>query len=78
MRIVAACIAVNLKRPLLLVSLGAAVLLVSLLGLSQIKVDFNFLEDFKPHTQWRQDTELAESVMGGILNVTYIIDTNDT
>jgi predicted RND superfamily exporter protein len=78
LRAVEACIAINLKRPMTLLVSGGVVLLVSLIGLTQIKVDFNFLEDFKPHVEWRQHTELAESVMGGILNVTYIIDTDDS
>ncbi|WP_269619720.1 efflux RND transporter permease subunit [Zhongshania sp. BJYM1] len=71
------CISINLNHPKTLLGLGASILVIFLVGLSQVKVDFNFLEDFKPHTEWRQHTELAENVMGGILNVTYVIDTDE-
>jgi predicted RND superfamily exporter protein len=71
------CISINLNHPKALLSAGTIVLVFFLAGLSQVKVDFNFLEDFKPSVEWRQHTELAESVMGGILNVTYIIDTEE-
>jgi predicted RND superfamily exporter protein len=71
------CIALNLNHPKALLGAGTVILLFFLAGLSLVKVDFNFLEDFKPDVEWRQHTELAESVMGGILNVTYIIDTDE-
>ncbi|POP51169.1 efflux RND transporter permease subunit [Zhongshania marina] len=71
------CISLNLNHPKALLGAGTAILLFFLAGLSLVKVDFNFLEDFKPDVEWRQHTELAESVMGGILNVTYIIDTDE-
>jgi predicted RND superfamily exporter protein len=71
------CISLNLNHPKALLSAGTVVLVFFLAGLSQVKVNFNFLEDFKPSVEWRQHTELAESVMGGILNVTYIIDTEE-
>lgn len=71
------CITLNLNHPKKLLTAGTAVLLLSLVGISQLKVDFNFLTEFQPHVEWRQHTELAESVMGGILNVTYIVDADE-
>jgi predicted RND superfamily exporter protein len=72
------CIVLNLHMPKRLLGLGFAVLVFAIAGLSKVQIDFNFLEDFKPHTEWRQHTELAEKVMGGILNVTYIVDTDQS
>ena len=65
----------NLRHPKTLITTGIAVMLISAVGVTQLRIDFNFLEEFKPHVEWRQHTELAERVMGGILNVSYIIDT---
>ncbi|GAB3375011.1 MMPL family transporter [Spongiibacter taiwanensis] len=69
------CIRQNLSRPKTLLGMGGAVIVVSVAGLSLLRTDFNFLTEFKPHVEWRQHTEKAESVMGGILNFAYLIDT---
>lgn len=73
--IVKHCIRINIANTKLVVGISAFILLFSFIGASQLKIDFNFLTEFKPHVEWRQHTEIAESVMGGILGVTYIIDT---
>jgi predicted RND superfamily exporter protein len=54
---------------------GAVILAVSFIGLTFVKVEFNFLKEFKPHVEWRKHTEIVEDVMGGILRVVYIFDT---
>lgn len=69
------CAQVSVRYPRQLVATGALVLLVSFIGLSFLKVEFNFLKEFKPHVEWRKHTELVEDVMGGILSVVYIFDT---
>ena len=45
---------------------------------TQMKVDFNFLEEFSPKVQWRTDTEEIEKIMGGVLSVVYVFDTGKT
>ncbi len=69
------CINANLQHPRVLLGAGAGVFVASVIGLSMLKTDFNFLTEFKPHVEWRQHTEKAESVMGGMLNFAYLIDT---
>ena len=56
-----------------------AVLLVSLLiigwaaaGVYQLKVDFNFMEEFKADNPWRLQTEKINDTMGGLLSVVYV------
>ena len=73
--IVDRAVVADLKHRYIVLAVSAVIIIFSLVGLTKLKVDFNFLKEFKPHVEWRQHTELAERVMGGILNVTYIIDT---
>ena len=42
-----------------------------------MQVSFNFLEDFKPHTQFRQHTDYVQDVMGGMLNVVFIYEAQE-
>jgi hypothetical protein len=70
------CIRMNLVHTRRLIWIGFSVLLVSIVGLSFLKIEFHFMEEFKEHVEWRQHTEHAESVMGGILSVAYLIDTH--
>ena len=61
------------KLPILVVS--AAIFAASFAGIAQIHIGFNFIEEFKEHVDFRKDTEVIEDVMGGILNVVYVFDT---
>lgn len=47
----------------------------SCIGLTKLSIDFNFLDEFKDHVQWKQDTIKADAEMGGVMSITYIIDT---
>jgi len=44
-------------------------------GIYNLRVDFNFLHEFKPHIEWRVHTERIERIMGGILSLVYVFDT---
>lgn len=77
-RAVEFCINLNLNHGKTLITTGIVLLAISIVGLTQLKIDFNFLTEFKEHVDWRIDTEKAEEEMGGILNVAYIIDTGKT
>ncbi|HKY92141.1 MAG TPA: MMPL family transporter [Nevskiaceae bacterium] len=68
----------NLNNRRLLLAVFAAVGCVALYGVSKLKVDFNFLEEFKPHIEWRVHTEHINDVMGGILSVVYVFHTEKT
>ena len=74
-RIVQTCIRLNLKQPRRVLIVCVSVLVFTGIGISQLRVDFNFLDEFKPHVEWRKHTELVEKVMGGTLGITYVVDT---
>lgn len=60
-----------------LILLGfAAILAVTGVGLSKLRIDFNFLHEFKPGIEWRQHTEYINDNMGGILSVVYVFNTS--
>ncbi|MGQ0698869.1 MAG: efflux RND transporter permease subunit [Panacagrimonas sp.] len=69
---------VNIRHRWKLMAGFAVVLVFGLVGLSKLRVDFNFLEEFKPDIEWRAHTEHINKVMGGILSVVYVFETEAT
>ncbi len=47
-------------------------------GISMLRVDFNFAEELNPKVKWRADTDKIEQIMGGVLSVVYVFDTGKT
>ncbi len=70
-------VSVDLRRPGLIVLLSALLILTALFGLSKLRIDFNFVTDFKPHMQIRQDTEYAEETMGGMLSLVFVFESDE-
>lgn len=68
---------VNLRRPGLVVMLSAALIIIGLFGVTKLRIDFNFITDFKPHMQIRQDTEYAEETMGGMLSLVFVFESEE-
>ncbi len=75
--IVEGAIQLNFRHPKLILFSFGAVFLWAFMGLTKLSIDFNFLDEFKDHVQWKKDTLLADEVMGGILGVSYIIETDE-
>ncbi len=65
------------KRPLAIVILFGGILAGSLAGIGKLHVGFNFLDEFKPHTQFRRHTDYIQNVMGGMLNVVFVYDSGE-
>ena len=61
-------------RAVLLVSLIAMV--VSAIGVANLRIDYNFIEELKPEVEVRRHIEKAEATMGGFVSVVFIFDTN--
>ena len=70
-----AVVRINLEHPKKVLGVFAALFLVAMIGLSWLRVDFNFLHEFKADNEWRQQTEKINDVMGGLLSVVYVFDT---
>lgn len=69
-------IAINLRYPRTLLVGFLIVLLGTGAGLARLQVDFNFLEEFKPTQEWRRHTEQINELMGGLLSVIYLFETD--
>ncbi|MFT5136512.1 MAG: putative RND superfamily exporter protein [Arenicella sp.] len=65
----------DLAYPRLIMGFFGAVILFSFIGMKDLRNDFSFIKDFKPHVEWRQHTEKIQSEMGGMLRMTYLVDT---
>ncbi|MCP5128839.1 MAG: MMPL family transporter [Pseudomonadales bacterium] len=76
-RLLAALVTFNLKRRYSIVAVSAVLLLFALAGASKLQVSFNYLEDFKAHTQYRQHTNYLQDIMGGMLNVVFIYQADE-
>jgi predicted RND superfamily exporter protein len=69
---------INLKRPTVVLVISSLVFLLSLSGINQLKIGFNFLTEFKPHTIVRSETTYVQSIMGGMSNLVFIFDSGKT
>jgi predicted RND superfamily exporter protein len=69
------CIKVNLQYPKAILTGFAIVFAIAFLGMTRLHNDFSFLHEFKPHVEWRANTEKVEKEMGGTLRMSYLIDT---
>lgn len=69
--------AVVIRYPRHIIAIGAATLLFALAGAAQLKIDFNFLTDLKPHVPWRVNTEYVEDHMGGTLSIVKVFDAGE-
>ena len=70
-------VAVNLEHPKGVMVVSGLIFVFSLVGISTLRVDFNMLEDFKPHVEMRRNIEKAEEIMGGWTSAVYIFDTGE-
>ena len=68
-------IACNLKYRGTILLVSAGIFAFSFVGMAQLKIDFNWLQELKEHVKFRQDTEYVEKVMVGMLSVVYVFDT---
>ena len=69
--------AVVIRYPKRIVAIGAATLVLAIAGAVQLKIDFNFLTELKPHVPWRVNTEYVEAHMGGTLSIAQVFTTGE-
>ena len=69
--------ALNKRRPITIVLVFCVLIGGAILGVSKLRVGFNFLDEFKPHVAFRQHTDYVQDVMGGMLNLVYVYDSGE-
>jgi uncharacterized protein len=74
-RFVYGCLELTLRAPRRMFAFWCLATALAVACATQVKVDFNFMTEFKPHVPWRQDTAAIEKIMGGVLSVVYVFDT---
>lgn len=65
----------SIRFPKPLLGVFALVFVFSIAGISQLKIESNYLSDFDPKVPVRVATEYADSVMGGTMGLVYLVDT---
>lgn len=65
---------INIQYSKIVFAICLAIAVVAAIGLTRLHIDFNFLEEFKSDNRWRQDTEVINDKMGGLLSVIYLYD----
>jgi predicted RND superfamily exporter protein len=58
----------------LIIIIFAAVFIFSCLGITRLKVDSNFLNEYSENVEIRKVTEYVDSIMGGTASLSYVFD----
>jgi predicted RND superfamily exporter protein len=72
--VIEAVIRQNRAKPGLILVVSFLFIAIGLGGLSQLKVQVEMIEDFKPEIQIRQDTEFVEGKMSGNASLVFLVD----
>lgn len=67
----------NMANKGLIIIISIAVTVFSILGITRLTVDSNFITEFSEELEIRKTTEYAESVMGGTASFSYVFRTQD-
>ncbi len=67
----------DLRYPRAILAVSAAIFVFSLVGMTRVRVDSNFLDDFGEDQPVRITTELVDKVMGGIMSMVYVFDSGE-
>lgn len=70
-------VAANRDATKLVLGISAIALVTATYGILKLKVDYNFIDELKPHVEIRKHIEKAESVMGGWVSAVYVFDTRE-
>ena len=73
-RVVETSINVNKRYPKSILVGFTLLFIAAFAGLTQLSIDFNFIDEFEDHVEWKQHTLLADEVMGGILSFSYMFE----
>ncbi len=65
----------TIRFPKAITAFSAALFILAFMGISQLKIDSNFLLDFKKDEPIRVTTEYIDSTMGGMGSLLYLFDT---
>lgn len=65
----------NLNHPKAIMVVTIIIFIISILGTMQLQVAFDFAKEFKEKTEIRKNLDYVEKVMGGMMSMEYIFDT---
>lgn len=76
-RILDKVVAINMHHGAAILAIFSGIIVISAIGISKLHVGFNFLDEFKPHVDFRQHTEYVQEHMGGVLSFAIIYDAGE-
>ncbi len=74
-KIIESSISIINNKPNAVIFISTALFIISIAGITQLRNDFNFLHEFKPHIEWRIATEKVEENLAGTVLTSFVIDT---